>query len=591
MVSKLQWDLSNEQYAASNDQWLVAVTKLASSLEALISKLPNPKFDVAPSLLWEVQLDAGINVRAAPTLQSEKVGSKLEKGTTVRVTEEVSADGEWVKLDNYEGVEVAWARFRSSSKPFMVPVPDPEATEPDAELSCPWLSTSLSLLLYNVGQQTLKRHPNELLSGDDDKPDKDKDSSGVWLKSALVVGGPNVEPTEQFKSICNLMSIPDPEVRESKLLANILSFEAPERECPWWDSCAQSPGVKLPEKASELEVATTKAVFDAMLRHAGLETLPLSNNPPDEVLKCFQGSIDFFVEVRSNYSAMAPERANNNLHTIRYKAEFLNSSLEPALKPYRVQESRGLVRTRTKNEPLRRTKSQISRMKKSELASLGMLDLSQQDDLQDLALDACMEEVLGFLQDTKINLVRLATELTKRVTRAKCRALRLASALHFLHQGTHNADRRLCTELLLLQLAGDQLHFLEGLNGCGRALRTEITDVWHQCIEIIAMPLVSDPQHETRMAALTAVSTLWGDHDLSFLSECDMWNNLQLATAEEPEAASQEGLPDDFDDLKRYAIAEVGMLMADVRTYTTRMHSGRLSLNRNRKSHAPALLK
>ena len=58
-------------------------------------------------------------------------------------------------------------------------------------------------------------------------------------------------------------------------------------------------------------------------------------------------------------------------------------------------------------------------------------------------------------------MVKLSTKLTKRVTRAKIRAVRLGGALKLLQQGTadtlrKNTARSLCTELLLLQLTDDR---------------------------------------------------------------------------------------------------------------------------------------
>ena len=75
---------------------------------------------------------------------------------------------------------------------------------------------------------------------------------------------------------------------------------------------------------------------------------------------------------------------------------------------------------------------------------------------------------------------------------------------------------------------------MEGLNGCGRALRGELTKLWHQCIATVAMPIIADKSLTDavplKLAALTAVSTMWEDHDLAFLHECGLWSHLQNST-------------------------------------------------------------
>ena len=117
------------------------------------------------------------------------------------------------------------------------------------------------------------------------------------------------------------------------------------------------------------------------------------------------------------------------------------------------------------------------------------------------------EQVLKFLKDTKIDLHKLASQLDQRVTHAKTRALRCKSALQLLDQanrrlvtyahnflqGATSPARQRCSELLLLHINKDNLHFMEGLNGCGRPLRAELTKLWHRCIADIVMPLIAEP--------------------------------------------------------------------------------------------------
>ena len=58
----------------------------------------------------------------------------------------------------------------------------------------------------------------------------------------------------------------------------------------------------------------------------------------------------------------------------------------------------GLRRAKTATPKLERTKTQLE---KSGIKGVSMTDLSQQGE-HELALKACIEEVLGFLKDTKV---------------------------------------------------------------------------------------------------------------------------------------------------------------------------------------------
>eukprot|EP00658_Telonema_sp_P-2_P011851 TRINITY_DN14534_c0_g1_i15.p1 TRINITY_DN14534_c0_g1~~TRINITY_DN14534_c0_g1_i15.p1 ORF type:complete len:2071 (-),score=477.87 TRINITY_DN14534_c0_g1_i15:114-6200(-) len=561
-TANLHWDVSDDTCADQFENWMEAMTRLASCVESLIQKLPDLDLAVQPSLRWQVTHDAGVNVRTGPSLSEQKAGTKLLKGVQVRVTETRSQDGEWVKLDNYENLDVAWARFKSPKDTYIVPIVDPTA-QSDVTASCPWLNTSLSVLLYFVGRQTLTPHPNELK-----RKIELKDTCKKWIKSSLFVGGPTEQETEQLKSLLHIEANTDPEIRDSKLQAVVSVFEPSILTSAWWEQCKP----RAADDLSPTEIQTVVIVFEALLHHAGLGLIALSEVVPDEIVKCAEAAVQFLVQSNANYSTMNNDAASNNLRSISFKAELLRFSLEPAFKPYKtttLEIGSPLVRTKSKLDPLLRSKSQIGYMKNSELEMLDMLDLSQSVETQDLALQACIDEVFKFLQDTKVNVATLISELVHRVSRAKTRVIRLSSALHWLHQGTHNRDRRMCTEMLLLRLNDAAPHFLHSLNGCGRALRHKITDLWHQCIEVIALPLINDPCHSTRMAALTAMSTVWDDHDLSFLTECDIWTQLKSLIEQVPED-QEPVVPEAFktmtlDDLKQHAVTEMGMVLAQLK--------------------------
>ena len=126
-------------------------------------------------------------------------------------------------------------------------------------------------------------------------------------------------------------------------------------------------------------------------------------------------------------------------------------------------------------------------------------------------------------------MLRFATQLTERVEAAKTRVVKLTNAVSLLKQGSHNAGRMYCTELLLLQFADNSLHYTSDVNGCGRDLRRQLTELWHQCVSSVAMPIIGDNAATApmKLAALTAVASLWDDHDLAFLQECDIWVVVQ----------------------------------------------------------------
>ena len=83
LSSKLEWDLSNELHAKGFSKWLEDVAQLAAAIEGLVDKLPqsNPEGDLTASLLWKVELGAGIAVRSAPSLEANKCAPRLPKVT------------------------------------------------------------------------------------------------------------------------------------------------------------------------------------------------------------------------------------------------------------------------------------------------------------------------------------------------------------------------------------------------------------------------------------------------------------------------------------------------------------------------------
>ena len=147
---------------------------------------------------------------------------------------------------------------------------------------------------------------------------------------------------------------------------------------------------------------------------------------------------------------------------IGYRAEFLKTALEPALQPLQQKAGsppgRNLVRAQSLVRPLVRTKSQLSRINTRYLAhsaalssghvligivslssdsarslllfivadwfavcsehrKLNMIDLSQQDDQQELACQACIDEVLDFLKDSKVSCVQHKTYSSDRAVK------------------------------------------------------------------------------------------------------------------------------------------------------------------------------
>ena len=75
LISRLEWDLSNQLHAQCFSEWLVAVVDLAEALECLLANMPDIELeqDVKNSRLWRVKLEDGVNVRKEPNLQAEKV--------------------------------------------------------------------------------------------------------------------------------------------------------------------------------------------------------------------------------------------------------------------------------------------------------------------------------------------------------------------------------------------------------------------------------------------------------------------------------------------------------------------------------------
>ena len=334
LCSKLQWDLSKESHVENFGKWLAAASGLAAAIEAVTEVLPNPNDGLSGSLTWEVVLPAGINVRVEPSLKGAKKGLKLLKGAKVAVTETKSEDGEWVLLDNYEGHSDCWVRFKKPTEDFMTPALDEETelSKKKDDPSCGWLSTSLSVLLYHVGQQTF--------AGEEEK-EKDepaaRDTSPKWLESSLVMGGPTAEKSKQLEQILDQSSQKDLELRLEALKSMAKSFEPEQKGCPWWGSClAACPDTQetiSKRPPSGLEEKAIKAVFTALLRHAGLSAIPESGQVMDEVMKCFHAAVDFAMEIRGNNAHLEEANAATRLRAISFRAEFLQTSLEPALRP------------------------------------------------------------------------------------------------------------------------------------------------------------------------------------------------------------------------------------------------------------------
>jgi hypothetical protein len=503
LAAKLEWNLSNKLHVECFDRWLAAVIRLASALERLIAVLPE-------------------------------------------MPKELDAEAELERMKD-----------------------DP---------SCSWLDTSLSVLLYNVGKQVLTKHPQE--DSNAAPEGDDGDTSSTWLQSPLLIGGPLEVPNKQFESI-QALGTQEGELQATHISSMIQSFQPEDCSCLWWDGCVISPKANLPKPISEislsaLEESTTKVVFNVLLRHTGLAAMqPAKATPkqfnvlscegstvslvqqasepaaaleqasvqaevdpeeiPDEILVCFQSAVCFALEIREHYATLEEENVHDHLKGITFRGEFLRTCLEPALQPL-AKKAAGLVRAKSGVAPLTRSKTQLGRMGSTGIKSLNMVDLSQQEGLGALALASCIEAVLGFLKDRKVNLVTLTTQLTKRVSRANKRVKRLRSALQLFDQGADSSARRHCTELLLLELTSDMLHFTEGLNGCGRALRKELTKLWHQCLSDVAMPIIdsSGGPVSLKLSALTAISGVWEEHDLAFLHANDVWGKLQrLALSEE----------------------------------------------------------
>ena len=64
-----------------------------------------------------VILKQGVNVRAKPCFDALTIGSCLEYGAVVQVTDRFSLDKEWVLLEDYLGSEEAWVRYRAEVRP------------------------------------------------------------------------------------------------------------------------------------------------------------------------------------------------------------------------------------------------------------------------------------------------------------------------------------------------------------------------------------------------------------------------------------------------------------------------------------------
>ena len=284
----------------------------------------------------------------------------------------------------------------------------------------------------------------------------------------------------------------------------------------------------LDNPLTDLELTVTEAVFEALVHHTGLSVNRATPIPPQEFENCFNAAISFSLEVHSNCATLDEPHTLRHWKAALFRAKFLRSCLEPALKPLKLD---GLTVTRQRSAvmPLVRTKTQLSRMKRSEQLALGMTELSHHAELQELALAECTEEVLRFLRDSQLDLRRLTLQLLQRVTAAQTRAVRLEAGLLLLGHGSYGFARMHCTQHLLLQLASDDMHFIEGLNGCGRMLRDRLTSLWQQCIATVSNPLIASPDvpPALQLAALSTMSIIWDDRDLEFLHQEQLWNNLQ----------------------------------------------------------------
>ena len=201
----------------------------------------------------------------------------------MRVTETRSADGDWVQLADCvpnPGQEDSdcWIRFKKPDLNFMTPIADPEVERQrmSEDPSSSWLSASLNILWYNIGRQTLSKHPHETSSDEPEPAQEERDSSQKWLESALMIGGPTATPSAQFAALSALGEETNPEVQATKMLAMVQAFEPADSEVQsrgWWNACLSSDihlQASIKEMAAgALEEKTAKSVFSVMLRHAG----------------------------------------------------------------------------------------------------------------------------------------------------------------------------------------------------------------------------------------------------------------------------------------------------------------------------------